>query len=232
MLRNPQSIVPILPQILFALLLTIDTPSSSSFGPREYQPLEKLIRCSDLVVRCKVSKTFKDGVNPSSSKMLHTKHVCDIQSYYIGTGPDQISIFTPGGIWTAPDGHQHLTQVPSVAAIREGEEMIAFLQRFGGGYRFLNQWGSKIEIDRREDRPVPTVQLRYQNPKYLSEAGRARYEKHDKRYEGRVDADGKPMKPSHRDTYNDLVPLDDVRDIIDLIVTDIGGPKPENLRCN
>jgi hypothetical protein len=217
--------------VLLVSLFTLDAVTLS-FGYRDNAPIEKLLRCSDLVVRCIVTKKYEQGVYPSSSKMIHTKYTCDVKSYYVGTGPEQISLFIPGGIYTGADGHPHLTQIPTIAAVRKDEELIAFLHRLDGGYRFVNQWGSKIEIDRSEDHPVPTVKLIYQNPKYLSKEGRAMYEQHDKRYEGAVDADGNPLKPPRRDTYIDFVPLDKVGAIIDLAVSDIGGPKPENLTCH
>src|SRR5262245_11460379 len=90
--------------LIVALLCPLTSALIQSLAEDTVKPVEELIRCSDLVVLASLKETLHDGIVTGPSGMVYTRHVVTIERYYVGSGPRDVTILTPGGYDRGPDG--------------------------------------------------------------------------------------------------------------------------------
>src|SRR5262249_33624736 len=133
--------------VLVICIAALASPSLSA--PDEVATTEDLVRCSDLVVLATVAETVHDGVVAGPNAMIYTRHILKVAEYYVGSGPQEISVLTPGGFERQPDGRETVTSVVAegMIGVRPGQTFLGFLQVFASGYKFINRRGAKVEPD-------------------------------------------------------------------------------------
>ncbi len=126
---------------------------------------------SNLIVLGRVISTDPDGVEMGGDwKMLFTRHTFRVEAYYKGSGPKEISLFTPGGFETrVVDGKERRlwNQVTGSEQAKDGEEFLAFLRQAPLGYVFAEWDGAKYMVERDSETEERTLHLRLRKKKYM-----------------------------------------------------------------
>lgn len=139
--------------MILALFFVVAATSAPSGAYDTTESVEQLIRCSDIVVLAKLTETLHYGIAAGPGAMVYTRHLLRVENYYVGSGPQDITLLTPGGILKQPDGTETLTSIAYGAGawgpgLIAGESFLSFLQVFAPGYVFVNRrhscWWAKV----------------------------------------------------------------------------------------
>jgi hypothetical protein len=217
--------------IALALLSCLATPSYRASD--EIATTEDLVRCSDLVVLGTVTETLHDGVVAGPKGMIYTRHTLKIAAYFVGSGPQEITVLTPGGYERQPDGRETMTSVIAEGStgLRTGETFLAFLQTFPPAYRFLNRRGAKILAEGDGPAASQTVRLRFGTVALLGSAAQDQYEKLKADLTTAPEAQRDLAKARLSYALTEAVPVKDLPARMKLVLDEIGGPKPANKIC-
>jgi hypothetical protein len=111
--------------------------------------VEDVVNRSDLIVLGKVTSTDPKVTQIGEWKLPFTRHVLKVEAYYKGSGPEEVALFTAGGLETRMEGgkeRQLWTKVSGSEQVKVGDEFVAFLQAASGGYVFLEWDGAKYPV--------------------------------------------------------------------------------------
>jgi hypothetical protein len=214
---------------LVALGASLASPSLSA--PDEVATTEDLVRCSDLVVLATVAETVHDGVVAGDNAMIHTRHILKVSDYYVGSGPQEITVLTPGGFEHHPDGRETYTSVVAegMVGVRPGQTFLAFLQVFPPGFKFVNRRGSQVEPG--DVSGHQTVSLRFGKVALLSSSAQHRYEQLREELAKAPEAQRDRAKAKFASALTEAVPVTDLAARLKLVLTEVGGPKSANTTC-
>lgn len=198
--------------------------------------LEAALRCSDLIVLGKVFETLPEGVAPTGSGVIHTVHILKVEEYILGSGPQEIRLLTPGGVWTDSEGRKHLLSIGTVGCsewrgARVGDEIVAFLKKDSAGYLFVNSRGSRMEIEKDPESGTRQVVILFHKKEYLKGSALQQYEEAKKRAHS---PNPEIAAEAHRKlagAFSERIPLSELSARIKSALSGEGGPKSDNTVC-
>jgi len=133
--------------------------------------VEDLVPESDLIVLGVVTKTDPEAFEAGDDyKMVFTRHAFRVETYFKGTGPAEISLFTAGGFRTLKingETKQTYTTVSGSEQVKDGERFIAFLRAGPGGYVFAEWDTAKYPVTKDGTTSGESVTLRLRKRAYL-----------------------------------------------------------------
>ncbi len=193
--------------------------------------VEELVRCSDLVALVDVKETIHDGIAVGPGGMLYTRHILKVKRYYVGAGPEELVLLTPGGYEKRADGRETFTNGPGGPDIRLGESFLAFLQAFSPGYRLLNRTGSKAPVAITGVSEEATVRLRFGKPTSLGNKAREQYEELSREFSNSTGVERELAAKRVAFSLTEDVPVGQVASRLEKVLLEIGGPKPPSTTC-
>ena len=219
--------------VLSALLCLQMSTLLLSWADDALKPVEDLVRCSDLVVLVSVRETLHDGVVAGPGAMVHTRHVLRVERYFVGSGPDELMVLTPGGYYRNPDGRETVTSIMGGTGpgVLPHETFLAFLQVFAPAYRFVPRGGSKAPVMTDESTGERTVKLHFGQSDLLGEAARERYEKLKLELPTVAAAEREASFKRLEYALTEDVPVAQLSARIGRALRDVGGPKSPNTTC-
>lgn len=125
---------------------------------------------SDLIVLGKVVSSEPQGIEVGPMKTLVTRHSFRVETYFKGSGPEEIPLLTLGGIAMTKIGDQMRkvwTQAVGAEGVRVGEETLAFLRKGPEGFYFVEDDGAKYLIQGDVKVGNRSVELRLRKKKYM-----------------------------------------------------------------
>jgi hypothetical protein len=133
--------------------------------------VEDLVPESDLIVLGVVTKTDPEAFEAGDDyKMVFTRHTLRVETYYKGSGPAEILLFTAGGFRTLKingETRQTFAKVTGSEQVKDGERIIAFLRAGPGGYVFAEWDTAKYPVTKDEKTGEDGVTLRLRKRAYL-----------------------------------------------------------------
>jgi hypothetical protein len=185
------------------------------------------------VVLATVTETLHDGIVAGPAGMVYTRHLLKVEEYYIGSGPEQLTVLTPGGFERQPDGRETYTSVVAEGGIglRPGETFLGFLQVLSPAYKFLNRRGAKVLVAVDESAHERMVSLRFGKVSLLGAPALERYERLKKDLETVTPAERDRVKAKLAYALTELIPVTDLASRMKLVLRDVGGAKPATTTC-
>jgi hypothetical protein len=133
--------------------------------------VEDLVPESDLIVLGVITKTDPEAIQAGDDyKMAFTRHTFRVETYFKGTGPAEILLFTAGGFLTLKingETKQTYATVSGSEQVKDGERFIAFLRAGPGGYVFAEWDTAKYPVAKEEKTGEDSVTLRLRKRAYL-----------------------------------------------------------------
>ena len=152
-------------------LLLLVLSSNQALAQSIPATVEDVADRSDLIALGRVTATDPEGVLRGSPwQMVYTRHTFEIETYYKGTGPKSISLYTPGGIRTRiinGEPRRIVSQGSAGEGAEIGEEFLAFLRAAGDGYVFIEWDGAKYSVKTDPETDERYVTLRLRKKKYM-----------------------------------------------------------------
>ena len=121
-----------------------------------------------------MTSTDPDGIRIGPTRQLFTRHTLKVDNYLKGSGPEEISLLTRGGVERRVIGSQvrrtFTTGNSTVEGARVGEELLAFLKAVPEGYVFA-QWDTArcpvYLFEFVKGKPERSVNLALRKKKYM-----------------------------------------------------------------
>ncbi len=219
--------------LIAALLCPLTSALIQSRAEDTVKPVEELVRCSDLVVLASLKETLHDGIVTGPSNMVYTRHVLTIERYYVGSGPRNITVLTPGGYDRGPDGRETFTSIvgDTGPGVVPDESFVAFLQVFGPAYRFVPRGGSKASVTTDDSTGDRMVRLHFGKAELLGDAARERYEKVRREFSTISDSERVAAWKRVEYALTEVFPVAQLPSRLDKVVADVGGPKSPKTIC-
>lgn len=131
--------------------------------------VEHVVRGADVIALGRITETDPEGTEVGPMKQLFTRSTFKVEAYYKGAGPEEINVFSHGGVETDPNGRMTFTTVSGGTGVRTGEEVLLFLRAVVGekdGY-WIFAHGAKYEVKTDQETGQRTVTLRFRKKKYM-----------------------------------------------------------------
>ncbi len=131
--------------------------------------VEHVTRGADVIALGRVTETDPEGTEIGPMKQLFTRSTFKVEAYYKGSGPEEINVYSHGGVETDPNGRKTFTTVSGGTGVRAGEEVLLFLRAVVGeqdGY-WLFAHGAKYQVKTDPETGQRTVALRFRKKKYM-----------------------------------------------------------------
>lgn len=164
--------------MLLLMVAAISMPYPAGTVP---STVERVAVRSDSIVLGTVGRSDNNGLNVGGE--LFTRHAFHVEQWLKGSGPEQISLLTPGGFETAIVGGKErrvMTQIPGAVGVEQGERIVAFLskirttsvrdadaQRTKAPFYTFRSWnGGKYGIGTNES-GAEVVSFRFRDTRYM-----------------------------------------------------------------
>ncbi len=190
--------------------------------------VEDVVSRSDLVVLGRVTATDPNGTEVGPSKQLFTRHTLKVESYYKGSGGDEISVFTAGGFETRTEGGKDRrlwTQVVGSEQVKDGDEFVAFLKAVPGGFIFLEWDGAKYPVYLDGPDSERKVNLRLRKKKYMKGSALQGFKNLERLEAGPDPAAKVEEKLRGKKGLEDVIPVKDLQERITEIIKGEETPK-------
>jgi len=201
------------------------------------EPVERLLRCSDIVVLASVSEKLKYGIVAGPGGMVHTRFRLKVERYYVGSGPEAVEVLIPGGLLKNPDGTETFMSIAYGGgawgpSLMPGERFLAFLQVFAPAYRFVNIRNSQAMVTTDESSGRETVALTFGTVELLGTSAREKYEKLKSEIQNLSGEQRTIAANLLQYVLVEQVPVPDLPSRLEKTVAAIGGPKPPTTTCH
>lgn len=219
------------------LFLSVCLGTFAAYANCDDRGIETLPQCSDVVLLGRVLRSESEDTNGAKHDFVYTTHIVKVESYYAGSGAEEIRLLTPGGMWTDPNGRQIYTSIVGArhpgwpVTPRVGDEFLAFLEKYAEGYRFVSSCHAAMPVQQDMD-GSRYVLVPLRNKQYLQGAALAEYEDAEaKTRSAQQEEVEEAWRRLHR-TFIQRVPVGQLADVITPVVAGEGGLKPANRICH
>jgi len=178
MKRSPLAVIKYVSCLaLYALLTAMAAmPLASGSIPGA---VEDAVRYSNTIVLGRVTHTEPQGISAGPMKQLVTQHRFSVESYFKGSGPDEITLLTMGGMEMRQVGGETqpvYTQALGSQGVRVGEQFLAFLKSVPEGYFFVLNDGAKYLVEENPEGTERSITLRLRKLRNMQGSARSQFE--------------------------------------------------------
>jgi len=141
--------------------------------------VEDAVRYSNTIVLGRVTHTEPQGITAGPMKQLVTRHRLSVETYFKGSGPDEITLLTMGGMEMRQVGEEVqpvYTQVLGSQGVRVGEQFLAFLKSVPEGYFFALDDGAKYLVEENPEGTERSITLRLRKRRNMQGSTRTQFD--------------------------------------------------------